>query len=173
MRGPRALALAAICLTAVLLPIVHAASPRTIEVTLTDQGCPDGDDRFCVQPATIAIADGDTVTLSIENEGQVQHNLSFEPGTPEVLAKHATGQAIPPNGTLEIEIPWADIETAIDEADTRTFLLRCGFEGHAALGETATFTVEGGESQNPQPLGWPLAVAGLIGAALLVGRLRR
>lgn len=173
MRGPRALALAAICLTAVLLPIVHAASPRTIEVTLTDQDCPDGDDRFCIQPAPIVIADGDTVTLNIRNEGQVQHNLTFQPGTPEVLAQHATGQAIAPNGTLEVEIPWEDIEAAIEAADTRSFTLECGFEGHAALGETATFTIEGGESQNPQPLGWPLAVAGLLGAALLAGRLRR
>lgn len=172
MRGPWALALLLICSSAAGTALAQGASQRTVTVTLDDQGCPDGGDRFCIEPAIIEIADGDTLTLSVENKGQVRHNLTFAPDTPDGLAKHATGEPIAPNTTVEIEIPWDDIEAAMDEADGRSFELRCGFEGHAALGEVATLTVEG-EGQNSQPLGWPVAVAGLIGAALLVRRMRR
>lgn len=164
MRGP----LLGLLVLTLVAPTSLAASERTVRVSLMDEGCPDGADGFCIDPPTIEIDEGDTVTLLVTNDGQVQHNLTFGPDVPGSLAAHSMDRPLAPNETVEIQLPWEDIQSAIDTAERRSFELGCGQEGHRALGETTRLVVAQGAGENPQPLGWGVAGLAIVGAALLV-----
>lgn len=154
-----------------LLPAASAASQRVVDVTLQDQGCPPGQ-RFCIVPATIETEPEDNLMLRVTNAAKSPHNLTFAPGTPEPLAQHGHPAHIPPGGNATVELPWEDLQEALDEAEGRSFTLVCGIDGHRELGEEATLTIGGGQGadENPQPLGWGWALVGLVAAALLLRR---
>lgn len=146
---------------------------RTVNVTLDDDGCPDGPDRFCAQPAEVTLEDGTDLVLRVTNEGRIEHNLTFAPGTAPTLAKHGMNGTLAVNDTQQIRIPWPDVEAGLEGSDHANLTLQCGRDGHAALGETLRLHVPSlaASDENPQPgIGAVAAVAILAGAALLRAR---
>lgn len=167
----RRLGLAA-ALFLVLVPAVaaqDAADTRRVEVSLQDEGCPAGPDRFCVRPAEVTADEERRLVLEVTNEGSVRHNLTAAPGSPEALAEAVDVAPLAPDETAEVALSW-DTLSAAREAAEGPLELVCGFEGHAALGERLVVQVGAGE-QNPQPApGAPLAALAVVGAALVLRR---
>jgi hypothetical protein len=136
--------------------------PRRVEnVTLEDEGCPAGPDRFCVQPSEVTLEEGTDLILRVTNEGRVEHNLTFATGTPGSLAKHGMNGTLAVNDTRRLAIPWP----AVEEAGQVNATLHCGQEGHAALGETLRVHVPSlAADERPQPGPGALATLGALGA---------
>jgi uncharacterized cupredoxin-like copper-binding protein len=160
MRGP-ALVLA-VLLLAVPVAAQDDGETREVEVALQDEGCPDGPDRFCVDPGAIKLGEGRDLVLEVTNEGQVRHNLTAGPQAPDDLAQAIQLEPLAPNETAELRVAWTALEAALDEGES-SVELACGFDGHADLGERLTVEVEGGDQQ-PQPAAGALAALGVLSA---------
>lgn len=143
---------------------------RVVNVSLDDQGCPAGPDRFCVTPDSVELEDGADLVLRVTNEGRIEHNLTFTPDTPERLAKHGTNGSLAPNESQRVRIPWPAVEESLGEDGRVNATLECGFDGHAELGERLTIHVpslaEASERREPGPGVWAALALG-VGAVLL------
>lgn len=148
---------------------------RDVNVTVEDEGCPQGPDRFCVRPAEVELEEGTDLVLNVANAGRVNHNLTFDPDTPGPLAERGMERALEPNETRRIRLSWDVIEESLEEAGTDTVRMHCGLPGHAALGERFTIHVpalaSGEEQPQPGPGVW--AVLSVLAVAAYLGRSRK
>lgn len=143
---------------------------RTLNVTLHDEGCPAGPDRFCVTPEAVTLEGGADLVLNVKNEGRVPHNLTFANQTPEPLANHGMNGTLDANETKRLVIPWPAVESSLEEAGRVNATLECGRDGHAALGERFRIHVPSlaAEEENPQPAPGALAALAVLGVAALI-----
>jgi len=153
MPPARGLIVAGVLLAAAIVVPATAAQDdrprRAVNLTLQDEGCPAGPDRFCVQPGNVTLEEGTDLVLRVTNEGRIAHNLTFADETAPSLAKHGMNRTLAADETQRLQIPWP----AIEEAGQPNATLECGRDGHAALGEVFTIHVPSlAESdERPQP----------------------
>lgn len=126
------------------------ADTRRMGVEIHDEGCPAGEDRFCIRPGEIQADEGRTLVLEVHNNGSVRHNISAAAGSPEVIQAALDEGPIEPGDSRTIRFTWEDLEQAREEIEGRTLAFECGFQGHAALGERLVIHV-GDEEERPQP----------------------
>lgn len=126
---------------------------RVVNVSLEDEGCPEGPDRFCVRPANVTLEEDTDLVLQVANEGRIAHNLTFAEGTPAALAAHGMNGTLEANETTRLRIPWTAIEDGLGETGEANTTLECGRDGHAALGERFRIEVPSlaASEENPQP----------------------
>lgn len=142
---------------------------RVVNVTLQDQGCPSGPDRFCAIPGEVTLEDGADLVLRVKNEGRIEHNLTFGEEVSDRLAKHGTNGTLSANETRRLHIPWPAIQAELEESGQANVTMQCARDGHAALGERLVIHVPSlaASGERPQPgLGAALAVA-VVGAVAL------
>lgn len=144
------------------------ADTRRVQVTLQDEGCPAGPDRFCVQPSEITVDEGRTLVLEVENRGHVRHNLTAAGSSPRVLAEAVDVAPLPPNGSTEVTLTWETLESASEDAGSSQLVLACGFDGHEDLGERLTLQI-GEDEEQPQPGFGAWAALAAVGLACAIG----
>lgn len=151
-------ALAALFVLAPLAGAQEDADTRHVTVEIHDEGCPSGEDRFCILPGEIEADEDRTLVLEVTNEGSVRHNLTVPRGGPSGVADRIPEHVLEPGESVTIELPWEVLSEAKEPG--QAFELVCGFEGHADLGERLSIQV-GEEEENPQP--------GFTAGALVMG----
>ena len=120
---------------AALTLLLAACGPQTaeLEVTLTD---------FAFDPANVSVPAGSEVTLTLINEGSVEHEW--------VLVEQGYTIEPPVDEQDEANIYW-EAEVPADEIETFTFTapetpgeyqIVCVIEGHLEAGMEGTLTVE-------------------------------
>lgn len=147
---------------------------RLANVTLDDEGCPQGPDRFCAQPDVVELEENTDLVLRITNEGRIEHNLTFGEEVPPALAKHGMNGTLAVEETHRMRIPWPDLEAGLEETGSANATLECGREGHAALGEKLRIhvpSIAAGE-ERPQPGPGALGALVAVGLAAFVARRR-
>ncbi len=158
-----------------MVPVAMAqdgADTRRMGVEIQDEGCPEGDDQFCIQPGAIQADEGRTLVLEVHNNGTVRHNISAAEGTPSVIQDVLDEKILEPGDTATIRLSWDVLEEAREEMDGRTVVLECGFPGHAALGERLVIHI-GDEEEQPQPgFTGGVALLAVLAALLFAGRRR-
>ncbi len=145
---------------------------REVNVTLEDEGCPQGPDRFCVQPADVSLEDETDLILYVENKGRVAHNLTFAPGTPSALAERGMNASLAVNETKRIRIPWPVVDEALGGTEEDTVIMQCGLSGHAALGEVLRVEVPSlaATEEQPQPGVGIIALGAILAGAAIAKR---
>lgn len=174
---PRRVLLVALLVTSLAVGIVAAQDerPRRVaNVSLEDEGCPQGPDRFCVQPSSITLEDETDLVLRVENEGRIEHNLTFGEDAPERLAKHGMNATLAPNETQRLRIPWDALSESLDELGQANATLHCGQDGHAALGERLRIEVPSlaASEERPQPGPGAWAALAALGVVAIAARRR-
>lgn len=165
--------LAAVLLAPAVVGVAAAQEdrPRRVaNVTLQDEGCPQGPDRFCVQPSTVRLEEETDLVLDVTNQGRIPHNLSFPVDAPAVLAEHGMNGTLDANETQRLRIPWDALAAGLEETGRANATLHCHREGHAALGERLSIEVPSlaasEERPQPGPGAWgALAVLGVVALA--------
>lgn len=147
---------------------------REVNVSLADDGCPSGPDRFCARPGTVTLEEGADLVLRVRNEGRIPHNLTFGPEAPDALAGHGMNGTLAPNESQRLRLPWPAVSEGLGDSGQGNVTLRCGFEGHAALGERLTVHVPAlaGSGQRPQPGPGAWLALAAVGFAAWVARRR-
>lgn len=144
------------------------ADTRRVAVEIHDEGCPGGEDRFCVLPERIEADEGRDLVLEVTNEGAVRHNVTA--AGVDALEQALDERVLEPGEEATIELSWEVLSEAREEIGDRRVALECGFDGHADLGERVVILV-GEEEQQPQPgFTGSLAVLGVLVAALVAWR---
>lgn len=135
-----------------LLAVVVVASPavaHAAELTFTfleGEECPE-DRVSCIRvtggPGTEGNIPDDTaevrfegehpVNITVENGGDVDHNLTFEPGT--AMEAYSIDEPLAPGETAEVNF------TTVRDVPEGTYVFYGGQEGHRDLGERGTFEV--------------------------------
>lgn len=171
MPTARAIALAGALLALAALGLAAAQDDnpqRVANVSLEDEDCPEGPDRFCVQPGSIELEEGTDLVLHVTNEGRIEHNLTFAHGS-QALADRGTNGTLAPGESQRVRVPWQAFEDGLADGQTNA-TLHCGRDGHAALGERLRVEVPSlaasEERPQPAPGAWAL-LAVLAGAALV------
>lgn len=170
---PSGVVLAALLLAPLALGAAGAQEerPRRVaNVSLQDEGCPEGPDRFCAQPDSVTLEDETDLILRVTNEGRVEHNLTFGEDAPEQLARHGMNDTLAPNQTQRLRIPWNALSEGLEQTGAANATLHCGLDGHAALGERLRIEVPslaaGEERPQPGPGAWAaLAALGIVAVA--------
>jgi uncharacterized cupredoxin-like copper-binding protein len=157
-------------LAAAILVLVVLASPaaaHAAELTFTfleGEGCPD-DRASCIRvtggpgtegnivddAAEVRFQGVHPIELTVENGGEVAHNLTFEPGTP--LANYSVDDPIEPGDSVTFNF------TTIEDVPPATYGFHCGQPGHGDLGERGTFVIEASPAGASEDEGPPEAVA--------------
>ena len=115
--------------------LLAACGPQTaeLEVTMTD---------FAFDPAEASVPAGAEVTLTLINDGSVQHNwVLMEQGYTAEAPFNDEDQA---NVVFESTVPADESETVTFTAPSEpgTYQVVCSLEGHLEAGMEATLTVE-------------------------------
>jgi len=144
---------------------------RVANVSLADEGCPQGPDRFCAQPSTITLEEGTDLVLRVINEGRIAHNLTFPEEASAELRAHGMNGTLAPDGTQRLEIPWEAFAEGLGD-DEANATLHCGLDGHAALGEQIRVQIPSlaAGDERPQPGPGAALALGVVAIAALVGR---
>lgn len=182
----RGLAFAA--LVAGLVLVASPAAAHAAELTFTireDDRCPD-DRLSCIRvtggPGTEGNIRDDTadvrfegvhdVSVTVANAGTVDHNVTFEPGTP--LGNYSIEDPIPPGESVTFNF------TTVEDIPPATYAFYCGQPNHQGLGERGTFTIRPGAGDAAEDEGPPEAIGipgvgalGALLAGLVASRLRR
>lgn len=194
MTRPAASPLLAAAAAAAALALALAAAPASAHVAnLTfryQEGgdCPE-DSLSCIRveggPGTEANIRDDAaalhfegvhaVEIRIENGGQLDHNLTFEPDTP--IANYSIDDAIEPGESVTFNF------TTVEDVPPGSYDFYGGMPGHRDAGEEGTLEIEAGPEPEPEqsevvedvigvPGPGPLAALAALAAALATRRVR-
>jgi len=94
---------------------------RMIEVVATE---------FMFEPDTITAAPGDTLIITLRNDGNDDHNIEFELPDDD----YAIDEDVPPGESAELTVPVPDA--------AGDYVFYCPIAGHRQLGMEGTLTVE-------------------------------
>ena len=94
---------------------------RMIEVVATE---------FMFEPDTITASPGDTLIITLRNDGSDDHNIEFELPDDD----YEIDEDVPPGASAELTVPVPDL--------TGDYVFYCPIAGHRQLGMEGTLTVE-------------------------------
>lgn len=147
--------------------------PPTRVSCIAVTGGPGTEDNIRDDTAEIRFEGVHPIQVTVENGGDVDHNLTFEPGTP--LANYSVDDPVEPGGSVTFNF------TTVEDVPPGTYAFYGGQAGHQDLGEEGTFRIdpapqqEGGNDSSDvveEVIGVPgpgpiaaLAVLGLVAGA--------
>lgn len=148
---------ASLVAVALVVTIAGSAAAHTAEVTLTFEQAPDcpqgmisclrasepgNTSQYVEDPyAAFEIVGVHPVTITIENPTEVEHNVTFEPGTP--AANYSHDSAIASGETVQINL------TTVEEIPPGRYVFYGGQPGHRSAGEEGHMTVINGTQREP------------------------